>query len=115
MSKITLKNMEFHAFHGCLEHEQINGNTFLVTVTMEIDTIKAEISDELEDTLNYKLVYDTVKSEMEKPSKLIENVAYRIKMTLLENFPQIRKLKVKLSKLNPPLGGKSEKVSIELG
>jgi 7,8-dihydroneopterin aldolase/epimerase/oxygenase len=114
MSKITLKNMEFHAYHGCMEHEQQVGNTFLVTVSIETDTEKAEKSDHLEDTLNYKSVYDVIKTEMEQPSKLIEHVAYRIRETVMHKFPEIKKINVKLSKLNPPLGGKSEKVSIEL-
>ncbi len=114
MSKITLKNMEFHAYHGCLEHEKLNGNTFLVTLSLEIDTSAAEQSDRLEDTLNYKLVYDVVKEEMDKPSNLIENVAYRIKKAVLTRFPEIKKLKLKLCKLNPPVGGKTVKVSIEL-
>ena len=37
MSKIILDNMEFHAYHGVLEHEKELGNTFLVTVVMEIN------------------------------------------------------------------------------
>ena len=114
MSKITLKDMEFHAYHGCLEHEKQNGNTFLVTLSMEIDTSAAEQSDRLEDTLNYKLVYDVVKEEMDKPSNLIEHIANRIKKSVQAKFPQIKKLKLKLSKLNPPVGGKTAKVSIEL-
>ena len=65
MSEITLENMEFHAYHGCLEHENTLGNTFLVTLSMQFDTTAAEKTDQLSDTLNYKLVYDVVKAEME--------------------------------------------------
>ena len=114
MAKITLENMEFHAYHGCLEFEQELGNTFIVTVSMEIDTTLAGKTDALEHTLNYQLVYDAVKKEMEIPSKLIEHVGQRIADSLFENFTQIQNLTVKLSKLNPPLGGKVERVSIEL-
>jgi len=113
MSKITLEDMEFHAFHGCLEHEQQLGNTFLVSVVMELDTAKAEITDDLSDTLNYKLVYDVVKEEMNIPSKLIEHVAYRIKKSLQDRFAFIS-LEIKLTKLSPPVGGKMKSVSIEI-
>jgi dihydroneopterin aldolase len=113
-SFITLENMEFHAYHGCLEFEQELGNTFIVTVSMELDTTLAGKTDALEHTLNYQLVYDAVKKEMEIPSKLIEHVGQRIADSLFENFTQIQNLTVKLSKLNPPLGGKVERVSIEL-
>jgi dihydroneopterin aldolase len=106
--------MEFHAFHGCLEHEQTLGNTFLVSICIEIDTTKAGLTDELEHTLNYQLVYDVVKTQMEIPSKLIEHVGQRILDTVFTEFQQIQGLVVKLSKLNPPLGGKVDCVTIEL-
>lgn len=114
MSIITLNKMKFHAYHGCLDFEKRDGNTFLVNLTMELDTEKAEISDKLEDTLNYQEVYDVVKREMESPSNLIEHVARRICDALIRNFPQIIHLNLQVSKLNPPLGGDVERVSVEL-
>ncbi|MEI7502351.1 MAG: dihydroneopterin aldolase [Paludibacter sp.] len=114
MSKISLENMEFHAFHGCLEHEQTLGNTFIVNVSMELDTKLAGETDNLEHTLNYQLVYDVVKEQMEIPSKLIEHVGQRILDNIMSSFPQIEALVVQLSKLSPPLGGKVERVTIEL-
>ena len=114
MNKITLENMEFHAFHGCLEHEQQLGNSFLVTLTMELDTSLAGKTDELDKTLNYQLVYDAVKRQMELPSKLIEHVGQRILDGVFDEFRQIQSLVVILSKLNPPLGGKVDRVTIEL-
>jgi len=114
MTRITLENMEFHAYHGCLEHEQQLGNTFIVTLSMEFDTSLAGATDELVHTLNYQLVYDVVKAQMKIPSKLIEHVGQRIVDTLFAAFPQIQVLAVKLSKMNPPLGGKVDSVTIEL-
>ncbi len=114
MSKIKLENIEFHAYHGCLEHEQELGNTFLVTVNIDVDTSLAQISDNLNDTLNYKQVYDVVKEQMQKPSKLIEHAGNRIIEAIFKEFITVNKVKVKLSKLNPPMGGKVESVSIIL-
>jgi len=114
MSKISLENMEFHAYHGCLEHERELGNTFIVSVTMELDTTHAGKTDELEHTLNYQIVYDVVEGQMNIPSKLIEHVGQRILDSIFNDFPQIQELEIKLSKLNPPLGGKVEKVTIQL-
>lgn len=104
--------MKFHAYHGCLDFEKRDGNTFLVNLILELNTEKAEISDKLEDTLNYQEVYDVVKREMEIPSNLIEHAARRILDALIENFPQILHLNLRLSKLNPPLGGDVESVSV---
>ncbi len=114
MSKIKLENMEFHAYHGCLEHEQELGNTFLVSVNLDVDTSLAEVSDNLHDTLNYKLVYEAVKEQMNIPAKLIEHAGYRIIAAVFSRFDAVKKIKVRLSKLNPPLGGKAEKVTIVL-
>lgn len=114
MSEIILENMEFHAFHGCMEHERNIGNTFLVTVKINIDTIQAGISDNLEDTLNYQLIYDVIRTQMEIRSNLIEHLARRIVDAVMEQFEQIKSIKLKLTKLNPPLGAKVESVSIKL-
>lgn len=114
MSRITLENMKFHAYHGCLDFEKRDGNTFLVSLSMELDTSIAERTDKLKDTLNYQEVYDVVKREMETSSELIENVARRIYDAVLFEFDEIKTLKLSLSKLNPPLGGDVESVKIEL-
>ena len=106
--------MKFHAYHGCLDFEKRDGNTFLVNLILELNTEKAEISDKLEDTLNYQEVYDVVKREMEIPSNLIEHAARRIFDALIENFPQILHLNLRLSKLIPPLGGDVKSVSVEI-
>ena len=106
--------MKFHAYHGYLDFEKRDGNTFLVNLILELNTEKAEISDKLEDTLNYQEVYDVVKHEMEIPSNLIEHAARRIFDALIENFPQILHLNLRLSKLNPPLGGDVKSVSVEI-
>jgi len=106
--------MEFHAFHGCMEHEQKLGNTFFVTVSMELDTSLAGATDELVHTLNYQMVYDVVKSQMDIPSKLIEHIGQRILDAVFNEFQQIIGLEIKLSKMNPPLGGKVDRVTIDL-
>jgi dihydroneopterin aldolase len=112
--KIALENMEFHAYHGCLEHEKQFGNTFLVSVAMELYLPLAGKTDKLSDTLNYQLVYDVVKAQMEIRSNLMEHLAQRIINSLSERFPGIQSLHVKLSKINPPLGGKTANVTVEL-
>ncbi|OJV32012.1 MAG: dihydroneopterin aldolase [Bacteroidales bacterium 36-12] len=112
MAKIILEDMEFHAYHGVYDFEKTEGNTFLVTAVMDIDIQKAGVTDNLDDTLNYQSVYDVIKSEMLIPSDLIEHISQRILGALKKQFPQIKHLTISLSKLNPPLGGKVEKVTV---
>ncbi|MDP4187009.1 MAG: dihydroneopterin aldolase [Bacteroidota bacterium] len=112
MGLIQLEGMEFYAFHGCFKEERIVGNHFMVNVTLETDMSTAAKTDNIEDALNYQKVYEIVKSEMAVKSKLLENVANRIINALYDKFPAIEKCTVKVSKINPPIGGKMEKVSI---
>ena len=113
-SQICIEQMEFYAFHGFYPEERKVGARFLVDLTLDIDLEKAGQTDQLEDTVNYELIYQVVRAEMEIPSQLIEHVAYRIKNALTKQFPQIQKISLKLTKLNPPLGGKVEKVAVIL-
>jgi len=104
--------MEFYAYHGCFKEEQIIGTRFLVDLYLETDTGRAEKSDDLADTVNYQEVYLLVKKEMEIKSKLLEHVGRRILNAVMEKFPELRTAELKISKMNPPLGGKIKNVSL---
>lgn len=114
MAIISIEKMEFYAYHGCFVEEQKIGTWFNVDLSMEVDTAKAEESDNLDDTVNYQMVYQVVKEAMMQPSHLLENVARRILKAVNENFPQVSYAWVKVKKMNPPLGGKMESVSVEM-
>jgi len=115
MGLIEIENMEFYAFHGHFREEQIVGNKFLVDLSIDTDMAAPAASDNLKDAINYQLAYKLVKEEMEKKSRLLENIAKRILDTIYHNFEGVRKVKVKVSKMNPPMGGgRIEKVSVTL-
>ena len=114
MGKIQLENMEFYSYHGCFKEEQIIGTKFVVDLEIETDTTKAEVSDHLTDTLNYQEIYHVIKKEMEQKSHLLEHVARRIIDSVQAAFPGINHIRVKVSKLNPPVGGKMQQVSMVL-
>ena len=114
MGIIEIEGMEFYAYHGHFAEEQIVGNRFIVHLTLHTDCEKAAKSDDLKDALNYQTIYLIVKDEMQIKSRLLENVAGRILDRLFNSFNGIEKAKVKISKLNPPMGGQIEKVSVTL-
>ena len=49
---------------------------------------------------------------MKVPSKLIETVAYRIIQSIYKKHPSIDKCKVVLKKINPPIDGDIDYVSV---
>ncbi len=112
MSTISIEQMEFYAYHGCFKEEQIIGTRFLVDLYLDTSTEKAEASDDLSDTVNYQEVYLLVKNEMEIKSKLLEHVGRRILDSIKNKYPQLESAEIKISKMNPPLGGKMKSVSL---
>lgn len=106
--------MEFYAYHGCFQEEQVVGNQFLVDVLVDVNTTNAQQTDKLHDTVNYQIIYNLIKEEMKIKSKLLEHVSERIINALHSNFTEIKLIRVKVSKMNPPMGGKIERVSVTL-
>ena len=114
MGIIEIEGMKFYAFHGHFEAERIVGNEFVVDIKLKMDFKKAVLTDDLNDALNYQAVYEIIKQEMSQNSKLLEHVANRILDALFFNFTQIKKAKLKISKLNPPMGGQIKKVGVRV-
>ncbi len=106
--------MSFYAYHGCFEEEQKIGTHFRVDLAMQVDTAVAQKSDNLNDTVNYLSVYQEVKKQMAIPSHLLEHVVDRIGDTMLNKFPTVEHVTIRLTKLNPPLGGQMEGVGVEI-
>lgn len=114
MGAIHLEDMEFYAFHGHFKEEQIVGNRFLVNLTIQTNMEQAGESDNLKDAVNYQRAYEVVKHEMEKKSHLLEHIARRILDALYTHLAGIDHVWVKVSKMNPPMGGKMDRVSVTM-
>ena len=111
---IEIEGMEFYAYHGCFEAEQIVGNKFSVYACIRYDCQKAAQSDRIVDALSYQTAYEIIAREMMKTSHLLENVASRMIEAIYAAFPQALYVKIKISKLNPPIGGKVGGTSVTL-
>lgn len=114
MVTITLTGLEFYAYHGYYEEEQRIGGHYLVDVQFSAPAAKAIQEDDLNGTINYATVYTLVAEEMKIPSRMLEHLAGRIVSTIERSFPGTRQLSVTIHKLNPPLSGKLEKVSVTI-
>ena len=102
---LELEGMEFRAHHGCLQHEKLAGNDFVVDFRGEMDMSAAAESDSLEDAVNYAHIYEVVAEEMAQPSDLLEHVAGRIVKALAARFPEFTSFSVRVSKRRPPVAG----------
>ncbi|MBR3445729.1 MAG: dihydroneopterin aldolase [Prevotella sp.] len=113
-SYIYLDNVRFHAYHGVLEQERKTGGDFLVSLRVGFPIEKAMCSDDVSDTLNYAALYEMVKKEITVPSKLLENVAYRICRKMTEAYPEIESVELKITKKNPPMGADCDGAGVEM-
>jgi dihydroneopterin aldolase len=114
MGKIQIEGIKIYAYHGCKDEEASVGGNYQVDVSIEADLSKPAQSDKLSDTIDYVKVYEIVRNEMSKRSKLIEHVAKRIIDALKKNLQGIKYAEVKVTKLNPPINGVVENVSVIL-
>jgi dihydroneopterin aldolase len=71
------------------------------------------LSDDLNDTVDYVLLNKIVVEEMEIRSHLLEHVAQRI-ITRVFGEIQVSRILLGVSKINPPIGGDVESVTVEL-
>ncbi len=115
MGKIIIEEMEFYAFHGHYQEEQIVGNRFLVDLELETDMEAPAESDQLEDAVNYQMAYQLIKNEMRrKKSNLLENIGKRILDALFTEMKGIRKATVRVRKMHPPMGGPIRSVGVTM-
>lgn len=112
MDRIVLHNMEFFAYHGFYDEEQKIGNKYSVSISLYLDLSKPGFSDKLKDTVSYEEVYKFVKKVMDKPTRLLENIANNISESILTNYNSITKVEVSVSKYNPPIGGVCERAEV---
>jgi 7,8-dihydroneopterin aldolase/epimerase/oxygenase len=111
---IALEGLEFHAFHGVYPHERESGNYFEVDIAVETDFTVGALHDDLSGTVNYESLFSIVKSEMDRPSHLLETVAAQIIQKTFSELPAVMSVSVKISKLNPPIGVKCKKSSVSI-
>jgi len=110
--KIALEGLEFHAYHGVYAHERSSGNKFEVDISVEAKLQERVLEDDLGGTINYESLYQVVKDEMERPSKLLETVGYGIANRILADFADALFVEIRISKFNPPIGGVCKKATV---
>lgn len=114
MGLIKVENIRVFANHGCLKEETAIGSDYRVDLEVKANLKKSSKSDELSDTVDYVFLNKVVREEMAKPSKLLETVAQRILNRIFSEDALITKATVAVSKINPPIGGDVEMVTIKM-
>ena len=114
MGVIKVENIRVFAYHGCLPEETKIGSDYRVDLEVKADLQKSSKTDDLEDTVDYVFLNRVVKEEMAIASKLLETVARRILDRIFNEDNLVTKATISVSKLNPPIGGDVERVTIKM-
>lgn len=114
MGIIKLTNIRTFSYHGCLEEEAKIGSNYRVDLTIKTNLKPSAQTDELNDTVDYVDLNRIVVEEMAIRAKLLEHVAQRIIDRVLKELLPVLKIKIEVTKLNPPIGGDVEGVTIRM-
>jgi len=112
LGTIKIKNIHVYAYHGCLVEEGKIGSDYRVDLSIKANLKKSADTDDLSDTVDYVHLNRIVKEEMAIRTKLLEAVADKILDRIMLEIPIVNMAKVEVSKLNPPIGGNVEMVTI---
>ena len=113
MGIINVNDIRIYTNHGCMDEESKIGSDYRVDVRLKADLSLSEKTDNLNDTVDYVAIYTIVNDEMQKRAKLLEVVVERIITRALKEHLSIKWIKVKVAKINPPIGGDVGSVSVE--
>lgn len=114
MGIIKVENIRVFANHGCLAEETKIGSDYRVDLEVKANLQTSAKTDKLSDTVDYVFLNRVIREEMEKPSHLLETVAKRILLRIFQEDTAVKKATVWVSKINPPIGGDVEMVTIKM-
>ncbi|MCL9804124.1 dihydroneopterin aldolase [Flavobacterium amniphilum] len=114
MGIIRLKNIRTFSYHGCLVEESKIGSDYRVDLEIHANLAHSASSDKLTDTVDYVHLNKIVVEEMAIRSELLEHVAQRINNRTLKELEMVTQVTVEVSKINPPIGGDVQEVTIIL-
>ncbi|NTV03161.1 MAG: dihydroneopterin aldolase [Chlorobiaceae bacterium] len=105
-SCIRLVNAQFYAWHGVHREEQQLGGKYEVDAELRFDFSPAAKADDVTETVDYSHAYETIREIVTgQKASLIESLAFWIAEALMERFPSLDGVTVKVRKRNLPLGG----------
>ncbi|MFB9106980.1 dihydroneopterin aldolase [Flavobacterium gyeonganense] len=114
MGIIKLKNIRTFSYHGCMIEEGKIGSDYTVDLKIKTNLQQSAETDDLTDTVDYVHLNKIVTEEMAIRSHLLEHVAKRINNRILAEIQSVEKTTVWVSKINPPIGGDVESVTIKM-
>jgi dihydroneopterin aldolase len=113
--KVLIAGLELRAFHGCFPQERETGQMFEIDLGLTADLSAAAASDDLSATIDYgEVAAVTEKAFCGPPRHLVEAAAFDIARALLETFPRLEGVTVRVVKTAPPMQAKLRSAGVEI-
>lgn len=111
--RVDLENLRFYSYHGFYPEEQILGNEYYLSIKTTSNKVDMK-DEELENTVNYEVLYAIASKSMKTPRKLLESVVNEILEEVRIAFPKLQEIEVSICKINPPFGGDQAQARVSL-
>ena len=113
--RIIIDNLETYAYHGVFPEENKAGQSFYFDVVLYTDIEQAGKQDDLQLSTDYGEVCHFINDWMENNTyKLIETVAEKLCEEILNKFPAVEALEMKISKPEAPVGLPFDNVCVNI-
>lgn len=114
MYRIFVNDLEFYGFHGVSDEEQQVGHRYSVSLELLVEGNAPE-SDEISETVDYGEVAATIVDYATAVQRrTMERLAFEIGEVVIQNFPEVAELTIKLEKLLPPAPIIARSAGVEL-
>ena len=115
MDKIIMENMVFYGYHGVLQEEKVLGQKFYIDAELYLDLKQAGQTDDLNHTVSYAMVYETIESIMTKEKfDLLEALSHKICGQILLSFEKIETVILKIKKPSAPVAGNFDYFAVQI-
>tara|TARA_B110000091_G_C13735169_1_gene440788 strand:+ start:195 stop:554 length:360 start_codon:yes stop_codon:yes gene_type:complete len=112
MDKIHIEGLEVLALIGVYDWEREHQQRLIVDVELSADLSEAAQTDDVNNTLNYAQIAQGISDFAAKSQfKLIEALASHMVDWLLQSFPKLKTVRLKLSK--PDILANAKNVAVE--
>lgn len=112
--RVFVENLGIHGFHGLIAEEKRLGQKFYADIECLVAREEAP-SDTMKDAVDYGKVCDLAHDiSASGPFNLIETLAERIGQGVMETFPLVARVRVRIRKPNAPIRHFLDHVGVEI-
>lgn len=113
--KVFIDGLEVYANHGVYEEENKLGQKFVVSAMLYCDTRRAGQTDDLDASIDYGAVCHDIDGFLrEHTFKLVERMAEALAAYLVDRYPLLMGVRLKIEKPWAPVGLPLRSVGVEI-